>query len=483
MADIFRAVQQAAILGEHEVRWDPEEFLHPKQAEVFNCKEPYRCQRVGRRGGKSWGWAANLIQAGFDHPGSTPLYITTTRQDARDIMDPAFQAINEKYKLGLVQNKATGDISMPNGSKILMRGASTLREINKIRGPGYPCAVVDEIQNFGPDVIYLIDEVIEPALAQYHGWVGVSGTPPPAQYGPFWDIDQGKFSEAWEHFYWTFTDNPYIPDPEGFLERVLKRRGWGRDHPGFQREYMGLWIRDDQARAFLLDIERDTVPRFDKTHAWDFNYVMGIDIGYDDPTAYVVMAYSAGLGQAFVIDSFEQSEMTATEALTEAERFCQEYPITQIAIDASGGGSKMILKDWQKLTTLPVVAAKKTHKASQVSVINGDFQSGKIKIAKERCKKLINDLMVLEWDSEKKVHNKYVYPRGAPDHLPDAFQYCYNLCHHHHHDLQRDMTVKYGSPEYWEREERKMEEAQIAMCEAQDEAGLSPWEILERTLV
>lgn len=480
MVDPKRAVFEAVRRKEQQIRWQPEEFLFARQLEVFNSKAPYKCKRIGRRGGKSYEAAAALITEGFKHPNSDPLYVTTTRQDARDIMDRAFQLIDLKFKLGLNQNKATGDISLPNGSKILMRGAGTMREINKLRGPAYPCVVIDEVQNFGPDLHYLIDEVCEPAVAQFHGWISISGTPPPVQYGPFWDIDQGKYSHAWEHFHWTFLDNPTLPDPAGFLKRVLERRGWTEDHPGYQREYLGLWVRDDHARAFDMDPQRDVEKSFDVTHARDWRYVMGIDIGYNDPSAYVVIAWSQRLGQAFVIDSFEQSEMTSSEALVEAERFCEKYPISRIAIDSGGGGAKMILKDWQKLTRLPIEAAQKTHKASQIAVINGDFRAGKLKITRDNNQKLINDLMILEWDGEKKSRNKFEYPKGASDHLPDALQYAYNLCWHHAHDFEYDTSVAYGSRAYFEREEDKMEEQQLRDIEADE---YSPWEYLESTIV
>jgi hypothetical protein len=483
MVDVTRAVRQAAKRKEQHIRWKPREFLFKKQLEVFDCQDPYICMRVGRRGGKSYEAAADLTDAAFAWPGSTPLYVTTTRQDARDIMDPAFAMLDKRFHLGMKQNKATGDITFPNASRIMMRGAATLREINKLRGPAYPCVKIDEVQNFGPDLHYLIDEVLEPATAQYHkgkkpSAIAVSGTPPPAQYGPFWDIDQGKFSESWSRFHWTFLDNPTIPEPEAFLRRVLERRGWTEDHPGYQREYLGLWVRDDEARAFDLDPQRDVIPSFDKTHAWDWDYVMGIDIGYNDPCAYVVIAQSRALGQAYVVDSFEQSEMGSMEALVEAERFCAKYPISRIAIDTGGGGAKMIQKDWEKLTNLPVEAAHKTHKASQVSTINGDLRAGKLKIARDMNMKLINDLMVLEWDGAKKANGKYVYPRGAPDHLPDALQYAYNMCFHHAHGFERDDSVKHGSPEYWSREEDAMEEQERR--EVAEEDG-NPWSVLEET--
>jgi hypothetical protein len=94
--------------------------------------------------------------------------------------------------------------------------------------------------------------------------------------------------------------------------------------------------------------------------------------------------------------------------------------------------------------------------------------------------KLINDLMVLEWDSAKAANNKFIYPRGAPDHLPDALQYAYNLCFHHAHDFSYDMSVKVGSKEYWTRQENEMEEQQTRES---NEGDSDPWTVLEDTFM
>jgi hypothetical protein len=360
-----------------------------------------------------------------------------SRQDARDIVWPALDALNETFQLGLEFNRSTGDVTMPNGSRIMLRGAGTMREINKLRGKKYPCAIVDEAQAFGSDLDYLLDQVIEPAVADYHGWIGVSGTPAVAPAGPFYEIDQGESAEAWSHHYWTFLDNPHMPNPEEFIAKVMKRRGWDEDHPGYLREYMGLWVHDKDARAFKIEPHRDIVPSFDAANAWDWDYVMGIDVGYNDPFAFVVLAQSQVLGQAFVIDSYEESGITTMEALVVAERFSNEYPITRIALD-TGGAGKLVSEDWKKMSTLPIEPAKKTHKASQVSVINGDFRAGKLKVCRDNNIKLISDLMVLEWDKDQTERDRWVYRRGFADHLADALQYAYNLCFHHTYDPMID---------------------------------------------
>jgi hypothetical protein len=52
------------------------------------------------------------------------------------------------------------------------------------------------------------------------------------------------------------------------------------------------------------------------------------------------------------------------------------------------------------------------------------------------------------------------------------------MCFHHAHDFERDNSVKYGSLEYWSREEDAMEEQEIR--EVAEEDG-NPWALLEET--
>ncbi len=174
----------------------------------------------------------------------------------------------------------------------------------------------------------------------------------------------------------------------------------------------------------------------------------------------MVVASSQALGQAYAIDCHQESEITTIAALSITERFCEEYPINEIALD-TGGGGKLVEADWTQLTDLPIQAAKKTHKASQVSVINGDLDAGKLKICRDRCMKLIADLMVLEWDSAAAEQNRWWYRKGFADHLADALQYGYSLCEHHRYDPERDDRVAYGSHEFYEQKEDRMEQQQI----------------------
>jgi hypothetical protein len=485
VTDVRSQVKEAIKRKRLKLDWDLLRVFFAQQRDVLEAikdGERYLCLRCGRRGGKSFTWAGLLIDYGLLYPKSTPLFVCMSRQDGRDIIWPALEYLSDTYGLNLIFNKATGDVTIPHTQAVIkIRGAGSLLEINKLRGKKYPIAIIDEAQAFGPDLEYLIDEAVEPATADYHGPICISGTPNVSGTGPFYDIDQGKHAKAWHHWSWTFFDNPTLPDPKGFIKKVMERRGWTWEHPSFQREYLGKWVRDEDATAFRVR-EHNLIPTFPEELADDWQWMMGIDVGYHDPFAFVVIASSQLLGQAFAVDSYQEAEILTMEALTHAERFYAEYPITEIAIDTQGMG-KMVVEDWKKVSNLPLAGAVKTHKHSQVDLINGDLMAGKLLLCEDNCSRLVQDLRLLEWDSAQMDKSKFVYRKGFAAHLPDALQYGFNLSNHHSFDAQRLDSTVYGSPEYWERKEDTWEQAAIQRVGDTDSDDAGIWDFMESTMV
>ena len=436
-------------------RIDAKDLLFEKQWDVFSDPARYKLLRCGRRGGKTFTWAVTLLYEGFKHARSTPIYLTLSRQDSRDILWPALEDLDEKLRLGLQFNKATADVNLPNGSRLLLRGAGSRREIDKIRGRKFPVAIVDEAQMLGQDLEYLLDEVLEPGLADYQGWMGISGTPNASGYGVFHDLDNDPHNQTWSKHHWTFLDNPHIPNPEGFIKKVMIRRGWNESHPGYRREYLGEWTVDDSGRAFKMNPNVNVCPTFPKDLTDDWKYGLGIDVGWNDATSFVVVASSAILGQIFIIDAFEESEMPTPQIVAQIDRFKELYPISRFVCD-SGGGGKRLIEDFKNLYGLPLEAAEKTDLQGQVALINGELQRGSIVFCRDTCFNLINDFYSLEWDSTALSQDKWVFPRGARDHGPDATRYIVRAFWHaafRKHIVSRQLTQK----EYLQALDEKME--------------------------
>jgi hypothetical protein len=441
----------------------PSELLFNKQLAVFNDESRYKLLRCGRRGGKSYTWGVSCLFEGFRYARSTPIYLTLSRQDSRDILWPVLEELNDKLRLGLFFNKATADVNLPNGSRLLLRGAGSRREIDKVRGRKFPVAIVDEAQMLGQDLDYLLDEVLEPGLADYQGWMGISGTPNASGYGVFYELDNDPHNSTWSKHHWTFLDNPHIPDPSGFLKKVMQRRGWNESHPGYRREYLGEWTVDDSGKAYKINADINVCATFPHELAEDWKYGLGIDIGWNDPTSFVVLASSKTLGQIYIIDAYEEAEMPTPQIIAQIDRFQKEYPLGRIMCD-SGGGGKRLIEDLKQVYGMPLEAADKVDLQGQVALINGELGRGAIVFCRDRCFNLINDHFALEWDSTKLAIDKWVFPRSARDHGPDALRYVIRAFWHNSFRPVKVKERKTGRA-YWDEQEEKMERYAIKQNE------------------
>jgi hypothetical protein len=380
-----------------------------------------------------------LLRAGFEHPHSYPVYVNMNRASAKVIIWPALKEINDSLGLGLNFNQATSDVKLPNGSEIKVYGAGTRREMDKIRGGKPPIACLDEAQNMGSDMEYLISQILLPATADYKAPILVTGTPSAAFDTPFYNIIHGRgMTEkskdlAWSVHHWTMKENPYIKLVEEEYNLACAANGWTRASPGFRREYLGEWIRDDIGMCY--EVRSDLfVQRWPKHLADDWRYILGIDLGTVDPCAFTILAYSRKLTRTYVLTSYK-NQFTTLQAGTEIERLMQEFDFDNIVVDSGGQGAAFI-KQWKDThPTIPAMPVKKGYNSVDmgINIINADARAGKIKIVKSGCQQLVDEMQILIWDPKKSISGARKVKAGDnyPDHCADSYRYAYQKVRTH----------------------------------------------------
>lgn len=442
---------------------DMNQILFSSQRKFVNDPSRLVAAKCSRRAGKSHGAAAKLANCALQFPGSTPLYVTMARERSKQIIWPALQELSDLYDLGMEFKLHTGEVRFPNGSTILMSGAGSKREVEKCRGLKYPVVVIDEAQVFSKDLFdYMVDEVFSPAVLDYRGQIVATGTPNAACAGAFFDITTG-IEDGWSVHEWTLKDNPHlfksVPDENRVgqsheelldeeLRLICKRRGWTRQHPGFLREYLGMWVRDDSDLVFAIDPSNIYIPSLDLGVSWE--YVLGVDVGFEDPMAFVVLAYSEDTGQVVAVESYTEEHMIPSQAAAEVERLMGRYPIQEVIVD-TGGAGKGYAEEMKQRWNLPIEAAKKTDKAVYLEYLNGDLRSGSLKVLSS-CRSLVQEMSLLQWNSRKKDRGIFDYDKSFADHQCDALLYGWRKCRHHWYDASHNPT---SFPEELERERQK----------------------------
>lgn len=402
--------------------------LFPLQRNLYESEHPRKSCRTGRRGGKSHTLGACIFAAGERYPGETiPVFYRTLTSQAAGMMWRLLLEFNEKFQLGGKPHHTLKRLPLPNGAEIVLLGADTIDGADKHRGNRFPAAFIDEAGTYRPHILeYLLLEVIEPALSDFGGPMTMAGTPGLLCRGPFYDSHK---SEHWEDHRWTYLDNPILPldRPEmtdleraafrhQYLEELKARNGWDDNHPKFRREWLGEWVDNAGSQAYRYQESRNCIS-LDDLPAGGWRYVLGIDLGFNDPTAFVVLGTHREDGRIFVIESYEQAGLIPSAVAAHVERLRARYRFMSIVAD-TGGYGKGPVEEMRRRYHIPVKAAQKRDKLAFMEFLNGDFQTGTLQVVKETNEDLITDLQNLPMNDDGSD-----VAEGYADHLPDALLY------------------------------------------------------------
>lgn len=190
--------------------------LHAKQREVFLSKARFKVCAAGRRGGKSYLSAVELIikalekenRYGVPLKGKEVWYVAPTYQQARDIIWGVLKEMGQGIIKQVHENTST--MTLVNGRTIKLKGSD---RPDTLRGVSLAYVVLDEYAFMKPEVW---DMIIGPALADSRGEALFIGTPSGKNH--FYDLwveaGSGKLGPEWEAFHFCSLDNPIISREE-----------------------------------------------------------------------------------------------------------------------------------------------------------------------------------------------------------------------------------------------------------------------------
>jgi len=138
-----------------------------------------------------------------------------------------------------------------------------------------------------------------------------------------------------------------------YLDKKKHSKGWADDNPVYLREWCGRWVRSDDSLVYRYH-SHNIVDGLPDDH--DFEYILGVDLGYHDATAFVVMAYSRDLPHVFIVDCHKQSKMLPTDIAERISDLADEYDFNRIVAD-TGGLGKSIVEEFKVRYGLPIYPA------------------------------------------------------------------------------------------------------------------------------
>lgn len=461
--ELSRVLAEVAKRGTRVANLDWNTLMFGPQRKFIEDPSRLKVACCSRRAGKSHGVALALLKAGFEYPGSFPLYINMNRASAKGIIWPALKQIDKDLNLQLKFDNTHGHIYLPNGSAIMVYGAGSKREMDKMRGLAPSAVCLDEAQNMGNDMLYLLTQVLLPATFDYKAQIMVTGTPSNSRHNPFYKICHGEqlsdsVNIGWSVHNWTMLENPHIPDPEEQMTMFRDAMGWNINTPAYLRELCGKWVFDTD-RVIFRDTSELLVPRFPADLAHDWRYTLGVDLGTKDPCAYTVIAQSRAIARAYVLESYRLEGVSTIEAGAEIERIYDRYPAFSHTVVDSGGQGASFIRQWKD--SHPGIPARPVEKGRDsvdmgISIINADLRAQKIWFVEKSCQDLLQELDTVQWDERSMEVGKRKVKDGMSDHAMDSFRYaCTKNQIHDSGGFQVEDSCTKGSTAWWARMQKK----------------------------
>lgn len=431
---------------------------HPAKKKLLFCS---------RRSAKSYTAILFLLEAMINHPGCNTLFFGLTRSSAKAIVwKDILKVIDTQYGLNCRFNETDLTVVIPNGSMMYVLGMdSDESEMLKVLGRKFKRVAGDEGSMYTIDLRKLV-ELLEPSLIDQDGDIGLFGTASDFPRGYFYDITVGT-EPGWEIFKWSAYDNPYVADKwAAAIQKIKDDRPLYMETPQFRQWYLNEWVVDEEKLVYRFDMAKNLAIDLPRLSADGWTFVLGVDTGWEDDSAFVLTGYHTNFPHMFVIKSYHKKKMTFDDVVLKIQDFMadKEYAPHRVIID---GANKQGVESMRQRSSIPFEFADKQDKATFIELCNSDLIQGTIKMINSPDNRdLWQEMASLVWmtDGDKLRYPKKEHP-ALSNHLCDAFLYAWR-CGWHYASTPAVKQVVMGSrdwydkqsEEIWERERERLTE-------------------------
>lgn len=440
--------------------------LFPYQLKFLSDPAKKKAVSAPRRTGKTFTVRQAAAEAVAAKPWLNPRkaqpvvqYVAQTQKKALDLFWKPFKQICAEVGMKAHFDDHNLRAEFSNGVLVRAAGVNTGFDIENYRGDAYTRVILDEVGSYGPKVESLVQEAFGMAMADYSGDLWAISSPGRVKAGYFYQIISGKRpeEEGWSvHPGWSFLDNLSIAESERSYDWVRRNVG-PLDSAKVRREAFGEWVTDANTLVYrFIDDNFSSEPQLPAGHEWRF--VLGVDLGWHDPTAFVVVAYSSTHQTAFVVHAESHQHLLPSQQVEKIVRLNQEFGgFYVVAVDTGGSNARNTYEEWvRRFPHLPFRPANKApgYKYGAIEHLNSDLHVGSLKVLKGRAEGLVQEWRELPWDEDDTASDT-AYQRhdrglkehsGFANHESDACLYAFMECRHYRSKKQAPKTALAHTP-------------------------------------
>jgi hypothetical protein len=339
-----------------------------------------------------------MIYTALKFPGDTSLYLGLTKESAKEAVWGILLKLLNDYSIAHTYSESKLEIELLNGSRIRITGADADRLSDRLRGRKHKLVVVDECA-FYSSIDKLILSAILPTLSDLQGKLVMSSSPGLVPRGLFYEADEGKQSANWSRYHWTAADNPHFMRPsekpeyatlwEEELDTICKLQFNGdREHPTFEREYLGKWRFDERTLCYPFD-PKNVIPVEENVR--DSSYTLGLNLSSVSNFGAVVVKCGDYNREAQVVESFAFKAQDLNELAATIEDVLERFGIERV-LCYIGDHPRSIIDDFRGRYKLPLTVARHEKLEYYQKLIATDMASGFVKVVAGS-----SDALIKEW--------------------------------------------------------------------------------------
>ena len=381
----------------------------PSQVAIINGtnspKYRFVCAAISRRQGKTY--IANIIGQLVSLVPSSNILIMSPNYALSQISFDLQRNLIKHFDLEVVRDNAKDKvIELSNGSTIRM---GSVNQVDSCVGRSYDLIIFDEAALAdGRDAFNV---ALRPTLDKDNSKALFISTPRGRNnwFSEFFERGFNDEFPEWCSIRATYKDNPRMSETD-----IAEARK-SMSEAEFRQEYEADF-NTYEGQVWDFNYE-ECVGNFQDISLEGFDVFAGLDVGYRDPTAFCVIAYSWEEEKFFVLDEYFDSERTTEQHAAEIRRMIDRWDLDYIYIDSAAQQTRF---DFAQNYDISTVNAKKSI-LDGIGHVAGVVDNNRLMVD-QKCQEVLLSLDQYQWDpnpnlmKEKPKHNR-------ASHMADAIRY------------------------------------------------------------
>ena len=381
----------------------------PSQVAIINGtnspKYRFVCAAISRRQGKTY--IANIIGQLVSLVPNSNILIMSPNYALSQISFDLQRNLIKHFDLEVVRDNAKDKvIELSNGSTIRM---GSVNQVDSCVGRSYDLIIFDEAALAdGKDAFNV---ALRPTLDKDNSKALFISTPRGRNnwFSEFFERGFNDEFPEWCSIRATYKDNPRMSETDiAEARKSMSEAEFRQEYEADFNTYEGqVWdFKYEECVGSYQDIDLE-----------GFDVFAGLDVGYRDPTAFCVVAYSWEEEKFFVLDEYFDSERTTEHHAMEIRRMIDKWDLDYIYIDSAAQQTRF---DFAQNYDISTVNAKKSI-LDGIGHVAGVVDNNRLMVD-QKCEEVLLSLDQYQWDpnpnlmKEKPKHNR-------ASHMADALRY------------------------------------------------------------